>query len=184
MIDSPGGMVDGTATFADVIKASTKPVIAFIDDGMAASAAYWIASYANEIIASQPTDQIGSIGAYSTLADFTGAYEKDGIKIKTVYAPQSTEKNEEHRQAFEHNNIKPAEASIGRIAQEFIDKIKENRSGKININVSDPFKGKIFFADEALKIGLIDSIGNLDFAVNRAQKLASDREKFTLKFNS
>lgn len=183
-IDSPGGMVDGTATFSDVIKNSKKPVVAFIDDGMAASAAYWIASSAKEIIASQPLDNIGSIGAYTTLADYTGAYEKEGIKIKTVYAPQSSEKNEETRQAFEKDNLKPAEQFIGKIAAFFIETVKKNRDGKLDVSKGDPFKGKLFDAMEALQIGLIDHIGNFEFAHTRAQALAKEKEKFTLKFKS
>ncbi|WP_295590709.1 S49 family peptidase [uncultured Lamprocystis sp.] len=63
-IDSPGGQSCGIAEFARQIRASTKPVTAYVGD-LAASAAYWIASAADEIVAS-PTAILGSIGVVMT----------------------------------------------------------------------------------------------------------------------
>ncbi len=69
-IDSPGGEVSGTQQLADVIKSVQKPVVAFVD-GMMASAALWIGSAADEIIASTPQDIIGSIGTMMSFGDMT-----------------------------------------------------------------------------------------------------------------
>jgi ClpP class serine protease len=61
-ISSPGGEAAGMAGLADLIRSvrQTRPVTAFVND-MAASAAYGIASAANEIVIS-PTSIVGSIG--------------------------------------------------------------------------------------------------------------------------
>lgn len=178
-VDSPGGMVDGTATLADIVKSSDKPIVAFVDDGMAASAMYWIISGATEIICSQKHDMVGSIGVYTTLADFKGYYEALGLKVQDVYAPQSTEKNLSWREWAEQNNDKLIKEELGFIATEFIAAVKENRNGKLNSSV-DPFKGKIFYAPEALKAGLIDGIGDFAYALQRAEKLSKQSLTFKL----
>jgi signal peptide peptidase SppA len=80
-IDSPGGTASGTAELGDTIKAATrqKPVYAWVD-GLAASAAYWAASQADQIFAGNRMAQIGSIGTYMPAYDLSQQFEKDGIK--------------------------------------------------------------------------------------------------------
>ena len=96
-IDSPGGQVDGTQSLAGAIKASNKKTIAYINDGMACSAAYWIASACDEIYVSQKTDVVGSIGVYCSFADFKGYWEKEGLKIHEIYSRLSSEKNKDYK---------------------------------------------------------------------------------------
>jgi ClpP class serine protease len=71
-ISSPGGEAAGMAGLADLIRSvrQTRPVMAFVND-MAASAAYGIASAANEIVIS-PTSIVGSIGVVMLHADRSG----------------------------------------------------------------------------------------------------------------
>lgn len=81
-IDSPGGTVAGTAELGDAVKAAgrQKPVYAWVD-GLAASAAYWAASQADLIFAGNRMSQIGSIGTYATVYDYSQATEAEGIKV-------------------------------------------------------------------------------------------------------
>jgi len=177
-IDSPGGMVDGTQSLVDAIKSSKKPIVAFIDDGMMASAATWIGSAATEIYASQKTDTIGSIGVYCTIYDFKGYFEKNGVKIHEIYAPQSTDKNKDYRDAIEgkYDGIK---SELQFIADEFINSVKENRAGKLNISKENPFTGKMYPAEEAMSIGLIDGITTIENAVERVYQLAKNETNYT-----
>lgn len=175
-IDSPGGEVSGTAMLADAIKSvgKNKPVLAMIDDGIAASAAMWIASAANEIYTSQKTDMVGSIGVYTTIADFYGYYEAQGLKVRDIYAPQSTEKNIDYREAISGNdNLVTADLKI--IAQEFIDTVAANRAGKIH--GTDWQTGKMFYSKEAAKIGLTDGIKSFDQVVRRMDTLIKQKEQ-------
>lgn len=181
-IDSPGGMVDGLSTFANVIKNSKKPSVAFTS-GMMASAAYF-AGCSKEIIASEKTDIIGCIGTMSQIVDFSEFYKEKKIKVKDIYAPQSVKKNEDMREfqekgtttLYENSYLKP-------MAQDFIDFVKQERGSKLS---DDPaiLQGRSYVAELALQKGMIDAIGNFDYAVSRAQALAREKEKFTLKFNS
>lgn len=164
IFDTPGGMVDGTATLADAIKNCSKPTIGFVDDGMAASAGMWLISACDEIILSQKTDMVGSIGVYTQLADFSQRLEMMGIKLHEIYAPQSNDKNKNYKEALK-DNYGPIKEELSFLADTFINTIKTNREGKLNLDQGDPFTGKMYFAEEAISIGLADRIGTIDDAI-------------------
>jgi len=73
-IDSPGGYVDGVDYAATAIAASDKPVEARVG-GMAASAAYWLASQADRIVATSRLSAFGSIGVALTAFKEPGVYQ-------------------------------------------------------------------------------------------------------------
>lgn len=175
-IDSPGGQADGTAMLAAAIKeaGAQKPVIAIVNDGMAASAAMWIASAATEIYCTQATDQFGSIGVYTTIADWAGYYETQGLKITEIYAPQSTDKNRGYYEALAGDDTL-IKADLSVLAEQFINTIATNRAGKIK---GDTWKtGKMFYAADAKKIGLIDGIKSMNQVYDRALSLTSLNKK-------
>ena len=176
-IDSPGGMVDGTQTVVDAIKKSKKPVIAFIDDGMMASAATWIGTSAHEVYASQKTDTIGSIGVYCTIYDYRDRLKQLGYVEHNIYAPQSTDKNKGYLDALE-GNYKIIQDELKFIADEFIKAVKENRKGKLDAANNEPFTGKMFRADEAIALGLIDGYATIETAVARIYELTKKEETF------
>lgn len=178
-IDSPGGQVDGTATLADAIKASPKRTVALVNDGMACSAAYWIASAANEVYATHAHSEVGSIGVYATLADFSKYYEEKGIRVEDVYAKQSTEKNNGYRN-WRAGDSTDFVNRLSAVADTFINTVKENRNGKLNEKAADPFKGAVFSAEEAVQIGLIDGIRSYDAVLADLQK---PQTTFKLKFS-
>lgn len=183
-IDSPGGQADGTSMLADAILGAkkNKPVSAIVDDGMAASAAMWIASAADEIFVTKKTDMVGSIGVYTTIADWN-AYYKDHhhLPVHDVYAPQSTDKNLDYREAIKGND-ELVQQDLKVMAQEFIDTIKRNRAGKITGD--DWSTGKTFFAKDAIKQGLIDGIKSFNDVVRRMNTEISNRKKTnTMAFN-
>ena len=175
-MDTPGGQAAGTAAFADAIKAasSVKPVVSYIDDGIAASAGMWIASAASEIYVSQPHSMVGSVGVYTTLVDWYSYFEQEGLKVKDVYAPQSTDKNQDYIQALAgKEDLLKAELKV--LADQFISTVKENRAGKLT---SDEWNGgKMFYADDAQRIGLIDGIKSSGELINHMNGLIGTGKK-------
>jgi protease-4 len=177
-MDSPGGEAAGTAMLAGAIKDATrnKPVITMINDGIAASAGMWIASAANEIYTTQKTDMVGSIGVYTTVADFYAYYEAQGLPVRDIYAPQSTDKNLDYKEALKNPpNDAPIQEELKVLAQEFIDTIAQNRAGKIQ--GTDWQTGKMFYAKDATRLGLIDGIKSFDQVVRRMDKLIKQKEQ-------
>lgn len=167
--DSPGGSVNAVDIPTEAISyaKTKKPVIAHIQSGMAASAAYWIASQCDEVYTTYSNDQVGSIGVYFTLQDFKEYYAKLGITLRDVYATNSTEKNIEVREALDGKDEKLL-AMLNRYNTQFEAIV---RAGRPNVDAS-VFKGALFFADEAMKLGLIDGMKSLDEVVNRIDELA------------
>ena len=176
--DTPGGMVDGTATLSNTIKSMKKYTISYVDDGMCCSAGMWGATSANEFYASKKTDTVGSVGVLCTLADFTGHYEQLGITVQTVYAPQSEDKNKEYRQWQEKGDSSLIANNLGVIADEFIASIKANRPDAVRFEAKWN-KGASFFADEALKNNLIDGIMPLEKVIKRAHFKGKTQQKMS-----
>lgn len=160
-VNSPGGQVDGTATLADAIKNASTPITAIVNDGMACSAGYWIASAADKVYVTHEHSEVGSIGVYATLRDYSEYFKEKGIRVEDVYAEQSTEKNK----GFKDWKAGDSTAFIDRlthVADAFINVVKENRKGKLNLSAGDPFKGAVYGAAKATEIGLIDGIKSYD----------------------
>lgn len=175
-IDSGGGQVYGTPEFHDFLKEYPKPVVAYTD-GLLASAAYYIASGADHIVANRRADAIGSIGAYAEFLDLTGYYEKKGAKVHTIYAEQSTEKNKSYRDILEGNYDTYIKEDLNPTVDQFVQDIKSTRS-KINKSV---FKGAIYNAEKALELNLIDEIGSLETAISKVFELSKQNSKSNSK---
>lgn len=165
-IDSPGGQVDYTDIAAQTIIDTTTPVIAFIN-GLAASAAYWIASGADKIIANSDIAEIGSIGTMVHFADLQPMYEEMGVKFHEFYATKSTEKNKDIKEIREGNYKNYTKEVLDVINEKFIGAVKSSRP---NVK-EDALKGKVFFAPKAIEMGLIDEIGSFEHALNVASEM-------------
>lgn len=186
-INSGGGAVDAIAPLLEAIQSSSKPVISFVDD-MAASAAYYVAAHTQSIIASNNISaMIGSIGVMIQFMDYQEYYAAKGIKTHTIYAPESTSKNQAFEEALKGNYDLIKSELLSPLAQKFQAAVREARKGKLNESIDGVLAGKMFFAedplaDDALKAGLIDSIGNFDTALALANQLAAKQVISNYKF--
>lgn len=168
-INSPGGEVDGTELLGAIVKNSPKPVVAWVA-GMAASAAYWVASQAREIMAESATiSEVGSIGVLAMHVDASAYYEKEGFKVQIIRSDGS-----EDKALF--NSIEPLsdtaltelKASLNIVRKTFIDTVK---SGRPKVS-EDVFSGKMFDGKTAKEKGMVDRFGFLGDAIQRADLLA------------
>ena len=78
-ISSPGGTVTGVEELANKVRNLEKPTLAYTDSEMA-SAAYWIGSAADRVVAS-PSSTVGSIGVYMAIPDYSEAAKMQGIEM-------------------------------------------------------------------------------------------------------
>ncbi len=82
-LDSPGGMVCGTAEAADrlmELRQMGMHLVAYTDT-LACSAAYWLAAACNEIVAA-PSAMVGSIGCICQLVDYSQMLSEAGIRVE------------------------------------------------------------------------------------------------------
>ena len=160
-IDSPGGVVDGTADLAELIYGSrgTKPIFAFTN-GMMCSAAYWIGSAAERVYISNNTTAVGSIGVVATHTDVSKLEEKSGVKTTEVYAgrykriaSQYAPLSDEGRQSIQER--------VDYIYSVFISAVAGHRGVSIEkaLEMAD---GRIFSGKQAIEAGLVDGISTLD----------------------
>ncbi|WP_201980376.1 S49 family peptidase [Hymenobacter rubidus] len=176
-IDSPGGQVYGTQSLADAIKNCGKPVVALCDDGLMCSAAYWIASSANAILATHETCVIGSIGVMASWADKQGKLEKDGVVFHEVYASQSTQKNADFA-AAKAGNYGPMQERLSAICDQFIGAVSANRGDRLDQKAAKKagaLAGATFHAAEAQELGLIDGMGSLQDAFALCAQLVQEQ---------
>lgn len=164
LIESGGGEGGAMRLLVGTINERNKPVLAFIDD-FAASAAYGIASACDVVTANSKTARVGSVGVYLTLADYTEYFQKQGINILEIYAPQSKDKNKDYKDAIS-GDTKSLEEIARVYCDDFIESIEKNRGDKLTGKREEWATGKMFFADEAQRIGLIDNIDTFDNFLN------------------
>lgn len=156
LIDSPGGVVSHVGEAADMLRASTKPVTAFVT-GMGASLAYWLGSQAREIVLDRAAS-VGSIGVVATTSrqegpDASGrrAYEivSSGAPLKR---PDVT--TEEGRAAVQ--------ADVDAIEAVFIADVAAGRRVSVE-QVREKFgRGAMVPAARAVEVGMADRIGTLE----------------------
>ena len=163
--DTPGGTVDGVESLSEIIENRNKPVVSFFD-GMLCSAGEWITAPSDLTIAATPLSQIGSIGVMFSFADIQPYYEEMGVKFHTIVADQSKDKNQIFYDMLKGNydGIKKEMLNPMAIAfQEHMEKFRPK-------STENQRTGKVFFAKDVIG-SLVDSIGNLDFAIEQALSL-------------
>lgn len=164
-IDSPGGTVAGTDDLARDVKAAgrQKPVWAQIED-LGASAAYWLASQTQRIVANSPTALVGSIGTLQVVTDYSAAAEKAGIRtlvfstgpLKGIGTPGTkiTDEQAAHLQKI-----------VETVQQSFDAAVQKGR-GLTNKELGAVRHGGVFTAGEALDAKLIDAVQPLSKTIN------------------
>ncbi len=170
VVESGGGQAIAVAELTEAMQRCTKPMVVWID-GVAASAAYYISSYAREIIASRDMDLVGCIGTMLVWEGRKSISEenKDGEIQVTIYADGSEQKNAEYDAAINEFNFLPAkERMLNPLNAKFQSDVLYNRQSA----TEEQLMGRTFFASEVVGT-LIDSIGNFDSAVERILALAS-----------
>ena len=171
-IDSPGGSVIASDLIYNEIMAfkqrkKAKVVAAMM--GVAASGGYYIALPADFILA-HPTTVTGSVGVLFLNPNVSGLMEKIGVDVNVSKTGENKDMGSPFRQATEEEQG-IIQDIVDRLGAQFLDHIAEHR--KLGPNrLKEISSARIYLADDALKLGMVDSIGYLDEAVSRAKKLA------------
>jgi len=153
-VDSPGGYLDGLDEVAQMIGAFPKPVTAMVG-GMAASAAYWLASQADKIIALSPASEIGSIGVAMEEYDDREALASEGIAHR-VYT--STDAPDKRPDTSTDEGKAKIVAELDALHEVFRRRVAEGR-GVSEAKVSKDFgRGGVLTAEKALAVGMIDAV--------------------------
>lgn len=183
-IDSPGGTVSGTENLGRIVAKMKKPIVAFGDNNVH-SAAYWVASQADYIIANGKTTSMGSIGVMMTHYNAEGYYNEMGLQVTYLTAPQSTNKvvGPDNQQLSDEDRI-ALETILGKDAEIFLSTVKSGRGSVVNMNVVGD--ASVFISDDTLTYGLHDMFAKdgITDAVMKANELAKQSNSGTKKATS
>ncbi|GLS87693.1 hypothetical protein GCM10010873_26670 [Cypionkella aquatica] len=183
-VDSGGGMVDlvpETAALIRAAKRADRPIIAHVNT-MAASAAYWLASAADEIVVT-PSGSVGSIGVYMMHDDVSEMLKAEGI-VRTFIS--------EGPRKVEGNPFEPLgadaraalQAEVRYFYEMFTSDVAVARGVPVSVVRADPVSaeqhfggGRTYPAHEAVRLGMADRVATFDETLARLSGSATGQRR-------
>lgn len=171
-VDSPGGSVVASSEIHDELlklKAAGKPLVVSMG-GVAASGGYYISAPADRIYANADT-LTGSLGVILSTLNYAEAFERLGLEsyvyksgdLKDIGSPTRPPTAEE---------AAVFQAIVDEAYEGFVRVIVEGR-GLPEADVREIADGRVYTGSQALNLGLVDELGNLDAAIAGARQLAA-----------
>ncbi len=168
-INSPGGSVAPVQEIHSELKKLEKPIVASMSS-TAASGGYYIAAIADEILAN-PGTLTGSIGVIMQFTKLKGLYEKIGLEQQVVKSGKFKDTGSPLRDLTDEERAL-LQATLDDVHNQFIDAVFEGRQEHLTredvVALAD---GRIFSGQQALEHKLVDQLGNLADAIDRAGEL-------------
>jgi protease-4 len=171
-IDSPGGSVVASETIfqaLDYCKQKGKKVVASLSD-IAASGGYWLAM-AGDVIVAHPLTITGSIGVYGGKFDIENLSKILGIHWEEL-ATHENALDSSIAKPFSELALKRLNRSLDLTYKRFTERVMQLR-GLSALEVDRVARGRVWTGEQALANGLVDHLGGLDVAIDRAHQLVS-----------
>ncbi|MEJ2763254.1 signal peptide peptidase SppA [Photobacterium sp. MCCC 1A19761] len=169
-VDSPGGSAFASEVIrneVDALKLAGKPVVASMSS-LAASGGYWISASASKILA-QPTTITGSIGIFAILTTFEDGLKNMGIRSDGVGTTPFSGVG--ITRELPEGVSKIFQLGIEHGYQRFIGLVSKYRD--MSLAEADHIaQGRVWTGQDALRLGLVDQLGDFDDAVLTAAELA------------
>ena len=163
-INSPGGSPVQAGILNDEIRRlkalhKDKKVYAVVEE-TCASGAYYIA-VAADVIYADKASVVGSIGVLMDSFGFTGVMEKYGVERRLLTAGANKGIGDPFSPLTDPQRAY-LQATLDQIHRQFIAVVKEGRGSRLK-ETPDTFSGMFWNGEEAIKLGLADHLGNLDY---------------------
>lgn len=170
-IDSPGGSYVAADTIwreAARTRAAGKPIIVSMGD-VAASGGYFVALPADMILA-LPGTLTGSIGVYGGKPVFSGLLDTLGVKVGEIRAGANAGMDSVTR-SYTPAQMEHLNRELDRVYADFTGKVAEAR--KLSPQQVDAVaRGRVWSGRDAKEVGLVDELGGLTLAIERAKAAA------------
>lgn len=207
-VNSPGGGVAASDRMSEIVrrlKDKSKMKVVVSMGGVAASGGYYMSAPADEIFAEQATIT-GSIGVIAQWPVLQEALKKIGVEpvivrstrargwkddISLFHKPDARQHErlqevlDKMQERFEQvvrdgrgKRLKTREASYT------LDIVKDGRPQTVEHTEHEPFNGKVYLAREAVELGLIDRVGYLPEAIDRAARLAGLSDPRVIRYKA
>ena len=156
-VNSGGGEAAGCFELADESFAlrGTKPTISVVDSACY-SAAYALASTSDQVVVT-PTGGAGSVGVYTMHVDMSKMLEDWGLNITLIYAGEH--KVDGHPYAELPEDVRAdMQKSVDATYNKFVESVARNRN--LSVEAVKDTQARCYSADDALALGLIDSVAS------------------------
>ncbi len=169
-VDSPGGSaLESELIYQELLELKAVKPILISMGGVAASGGYYISCAADHIVA-DPGTLTGSIGVIMLLPEASGLGRKLGLRSQTIRFGKFAG-------ALDPLNPYPPEliASFRRSSQGTYNEFKSRVMTARNISpdkINSIAEGRIYSAEDAMAIGLVDELGSLDYCIAKAAEMA------------
>jgi capsid assembly protease len=166
VFDSPGGSVAGVPELAAKIRGyrGEKKVYG-ICDGMAASAAYWLASQCAELYCT-PSSQVGNIGVISAHEDLSKQLEEEGIKMTLVHAGKYKVEGNPYEELGDEARA-DWQAKVDYYYSQFCGDVAAGRGVSVATVKKDYGEGRMMTSAEAKKAGMVDRVCTVEECLQR-----------------
>ncbi len=173
-IDSPGGSVGAVQELYEELKElkKVKPLVVSMG-GVSASGGLYLALAGQKIFAN-PGTITGSIGVMIQLPNFEKLMEKVGVSAEVIKSGPYKDTGSAFR-GLTSEEKRYLQEKVSLLHEQFVKAISESRKIPIE-KVREFANGKIYTGEEALKLGLVDELGNFYRAVDEAKRLAGIKE--------
>lgn len=174
-VDSPGGgVVASQEIYEEVRKATAVKKVVVSMGALAASGGYYISCPASKIVAN-PGTITGSIGVIMEVPNIKGLMDKLGIKTEVI-------------KSGKHKDLASIFRGIGTEERQILQGVMDDVHDQFITAVSDGRRmpvedvrkfadGRVFSGRQAKTVGLVDEIGDLDFAIKTAAKMVGIKEE-------
>lgn len=157
-----------------------KPVVVSMGD-YAASGAYYMSCPANWIVA-QPNTLTGSIGIFAAIPDMSGLItQKLGVKFDEVKTNRNSTFGNVMARPFNDEELGYLQGYVNRGYQLFRQRVADGRHQKTE-DIEKIAQGRVWLGSDALKIKLVDQLGGLNQAIEKAASLAKLKEYHTKNY--
>lgn len=169
-INTPGGSTQCATDFLEFKQNKTKPVVGLVRDALSLGYLAAVGCCDYIMMDGDFASRVGSIGVVGTLINNKKYLEAQGIEIHEIYPPESNFKNKDALDAREGNYKGIIKNSLSPLAVSFQNIVIDGRPNLVK--EEGVLNGAVYFAKDALRLGLIDGIGNTKMAIAKARELA------------
>jgi HK97 family phage major capsid protein len=161
-INSPGGSAEGVTETAKIIRdARAKKRIVAVADGMAASAAFALATQADEFYVT-PSGMVGAVHCYSIHEDISKALEAEGVTLTLIGEPDNGAAETPPFLPLSEENLAHMQQVVGQFYNMFVADVAKGRGVDASTVEATYGQGRVLTARDALKAGMVDGVASFE----------------------
>lgn len=174
-IDSSGGKIGSSQEiYSALLKLKKKKPVVVSLASIAASGGYYIAC-ASDVIFALPGSLTGSIGVLIEFIDLSEGLHKLGVKAESITSGEMKDAGSPFRHMTDKERVY-FETMVKDMYEQFIEVVSNSRGLPIS-RVRQLSDGRAFTGRQAYELGLVDVLGGVDDAIDKAKELSGLKGK-------